>query len=330
MTNFVSSITFDEEENLDIKVERKHGPGITSVCHKDTIHTKVSCKTSLENFDQQRQYVATSPPSNNLSRVEKLTRLCVNFYLSSSKANKVECEYCQEVKLHCKYLIRTNKGFRCSICSTVIGKDRMASYNHIVMCKHKLDNLSRIEVTEKLASMKIDFDLNKSLSELQNLLRENLIKQKCKEHITDPKSTRSSLALEIKPDQTRLINIESKSVMSSKMVSKSTSVPSVNSSVSKKYTKDQYYLEMVEKRDRDTLGRPHESKRKVQGIVMKKDSNSLETIDLDKMDSIPKRGRTGEDITCKLCLQPFCYKFQFYKHLKEDHAIDALQYEKID
>lgn len=36
ISNFVSSIAFDDQNNLDIKVECKHAPGITSTGHKDT------------------------------------------------------------------------------------------------------------------------------------------------------------------------------------------------------------------------------------------------------------------------------------------------------
>ena len=68
ITNFVSSITFDDEKNLDVKVEQnldikvelKHDPGITFTCHEDKVETnpgKANSVTSLEVFDQQRQNV---------------------------------------------------------------------------------------------------------------------------------------------------------------------------------------------------------------------------------------------------------------------------------
>ena len=303
ITNFVSSITFDDEKNLDIKVEHKHDPGITSLCHKDTRHAKAPCRSSLENFDQQRQNVEANTPSNNLSRIEKLTRMCVNFDLSNSKANKVECEYCQEVystikgyenhietcKLYCKYLIKTSKGFRCSICSTVKNsKNRMVFYNHM--------RIKHADISDESNVVKEVF---------QN--GENAKKDK------------------LEPIESEL-GKSSLSIMSPKVASNSTPVPSVNSSVSKKYTEDQY-LEMVGKRKHGCL---IVSKTKVQGVITKRNvSNTVEMIDLDKSDSIPKRGRNGEDITCKLCLRTFCYNFRFYEHLKKDHAIDPLEHEKF-
>ena len=323
--NFVSSISFDDEKNLDIKVELKHDPNITSTSHE----YKFDTKPSFEIFDQQIQNVKDNPPSNDLSRIEKMARMKTHSDLSNSPSREAPFTTSIETSSE-RQDVETNAFF------------------------------SRIEVIQKLASMKIDFDLSKSLTDLQNLLRENLIKKKCQEPKTDPQSPRSSLALKMNPDQTRQINIESESdmsFMSSKMVSKSTSVPSVNSSISKKYTEDQYYLEMVEKRDRDTLGCPlesknegkgkahpetfkeidnltrnevveklvslkipfdmrknlpylklrlynrglrvnqglqvnHYSKKKVQGIAMKRNvSNSEETLDLDERDSTPDQNR---------------------------------------
>ena len=196
ITNFVSSITFDDEKNLDIKVEQnldikvelKHDPGITFIGHEDKFETnpgKANSVTSLKVFDQQRQNVKDNPPSNNLSRIEKLARLKTNFDLSNSPNR--EAPFATSVEIGQRQDVETNIFF------------------------------SRIEVIQKLASMKIDFDLSKSLTDLQNLLRENLMKLKCKEPVTVSQSTSisSSLALEINPVQTKQINIESESDMSS-------------------------------------------------------------------------------------------------------------------
>jgi hypothetical protein len=48
----------------------------------------------------------------------------------------------------------------------------------------------------------------------------------------------------------------------------------------------------------------------------------VETIDLDKSDSIPtKRSLKDEDVTCELCSQAFWYKSQLYEHLQKEHDI---------
>ena len=55
ITNFVSSIAFDGENNLDTNFECKHAPGITSTSHKDTnptgkIHSALPIQ-KLDNFE---------------------------------------------------------------------------------------------------------------------------------------------------------------------------------------------------------------------------------------------------------------------------------------
>ena len=75
-----------------------------------------------------------------------------------------------------------------------IEKPSVTSMEYPGQSPNETKNLSRIEVIEKLASMKINFDLNNSLKDLQNLLRENLVKQKCKEPVTAFQSAGSILA----------------------------------------------------------------------------------------------------------------------------------------
>ena len=73
IANFVSSISFEDEKNLDIKVEHKHDPGITSIDHEDIGDTHSNRKTpsaaSMETFCQ-RSNVAT-----NLPRIEVIEKL---------------------------------------------------------------------------------------------------------------------------------------------------------------------------------------------------------------------------------------------------------------
>ena len=64
ITNFVSSITFEDEKNLDIKVEHKYDPEIISVNHEDLDDTH-----TMETFCQ-RPNVMT-----NLSRIEVIEKL---------------------------------------------------------------------------------------------------------------------------------------------------------------------------------------------------------------------------------------------------------------
>jgi hypothetical protein len=120
IANFVSSISFDDEKNLDIKVEQKYDPGTTFVGYEN---------------------------------------LCPNSETPSA----------------------TSKG---TFCQTQKKETNLPS-----------NNLSRIEVIEKLASLEPrgTFDLSRSLTDLQNLLRENLKKVKCKEPVTASQSTKSLL-----------------------------------------------------------------------------------------------------------------------------------------
>ena len=129
--NFVSSISFDDEKNLDIKVEHKHDPEISFVGYENIVDTNPTGKIPSATF--------TETP-------KKETNLPTN-------------------------------------------------------------NLSRIEVIEKLGSLEPHgtFDLSRSLTDLQNLLRENLMRAKCKKPVTTSQPTKSLLVSKKKTGQTRQV-----------------------------------------------------------------------------------------------------------------------------
>jgi len=207
------------------------------------------------NPNQNRQNVETNLPCNDLSRIEKLEKM----NLSNNPTSKAPF---------------------------------VTSMEYSGQSPNETKNLSRIEVIEKLVSMKINFDLSTSLTDLQNLLRENLIKIfKCKEPVTTSSQSTSYFL-----DQEKQSN---KEIGSTTTVSRSRNDLLSNS-----------YKEYLSKKTEgiEKLASSVSSVNKVQGMAKKRNvSNTVETIDLvDKSDSIPtKRGLTDEDVTCEICLQAF-------------------------